>query len=149
MPPSLSELKVLPSFCFAFKIPDDVAVTSIYREFGIHEKSVLHNFCLSKSSILFQLIYILTSASIWKTNKNLLTQNYANSVLIMDGLKLPKYFWPQVNSFKNLNCCFKLDFHVEIDGSRLMPCSFTSAKMFCADPIFSSQPKNLTAFKGQ
>ena len=30
MPPSLSESKVLPSFCFAFKIPDDVTVTSIY-----------------------------------------------------------------------------------------------------------------------
>ena len=30
IPPSLSELKVLPSFCFAFKIPDDVAVTTIY-----------------------------------------------------------------------------------------------------------------------
>ena len=29
MPPSLSELKVLPSFCFAFKIPDDVAASSI------------------------------------------------------------------------------------------------------------------------
>ena len=24
MPPSLSELKVLPSFCLAFKIPDDM-----------------------------------------------------------------------------------------------------------------------------
>ena len=30
MPPSLSELKVLPSFCFAFKIPDDVAAFNIY-----------------------------------------------------------------------------------------------------------------------
>ena len=30
MPPSLSELKVLRSFCFAFKIPDDRAVTSIH-----------------------------------------------------------------------------------------------------------------------
>ena len=30
MPPSLSELKVLSSFCFAFKIPDDRAVTNIY-----------------------------------------------------------------------------------------------------------------------
>ena len=30
MPPSLSELKVLPSFFFAFKISDDVTVTSIY-----------------------------------------------------------------------------------------------------------------------
>ena len=29
MPPSLLELKVLPSFCFAFKIPDDVAASII------------------------------------------------------------------------------------------------------------------------
>ena len=28
----------------------------------------------------------------------------------------------------------------------LMPCPFTGPKMFCADPIFLSQPKNLTAF---
>ena len=28
MPPSLSELKVLPSFCFAFKIPDNVATSN-------------------------------------------------------------------------------------------------------------------------
>ena len=31
MPPSLSELKVLPSFCFAFKIPDNVTVTNRYH----------------------------------------------------------------------------------------------------------------------
>ena len=30
MPPSLSELKVLPSFCFAFKIPDNVTATIVY-----------------------------------------------------------------------------------------------------------------------
>ena len=30
MPPSLSELKVLPSLCFTFKIPDNVAVTNKY-----------------------------------------------------------------------------------------------------------------------
>jgi hypothetical protein len=29
MPPSLSELKVIPSFCFAFKIPDDVTATNV------------------------------------------------------------------------------------------------------------------------
>ena len=34
MPPSLSELKVLPSFCFAFIIPDDRAVTNIYIIFS-------------------------------------------------------------------------------------------------------------------
>ena len=32
MPPSLAELKVLPSFCFAFKIPDDRVVTNVFRE---------------------------------------------------------------------------------------------------------------------
>ena len=31
MPPSLSELKVIPSFCFAFKIPDDVTATNTYK----------------------------------------------------------------------------------------------------------------------
>ena len=35
MPPSLSELKVLPSFCFTFKIPDDVAVTNFYILYSI------------------------------------------------------------------------------------------------------------------
>ena len=30
MPPSLSELKVTPSFCFAFKIPDNVAASNTY-----------------------------------------------------------------------------------------------------------------------
>ena len=30
MPPSLSELKVLPSFCFACKIPDDRAASNDY-----------------------------------------------------------------------------------------------------------------------
>ena len=34
MPPSLSKLKVIPSFCFAFKIPDDVTATSIQHEFN-------------------------------------------------------------------------------------------------------------------
>ena len=31
MPPSLSELKVIPSFCFAFKIPDDVTATNKHQ----------------------------------------------------------------------------------------------------------------------
>ena len=30
MPPSLSKLKVIPSFCFAFKIPDDVTASITY-----------------------------------------------------------------------------------------------------------------------
>ena len=31
----------------------------------------------------------------------------------------------------------------------LMPCPFTGPKMFCAGPNILSQPKSLTAFKGQ
>ena len=31
MRPRLSELKVLPSFCFALKIPDDVAASNMYH----------------------------------------------------------------------------------------------------------------------
>ena len=31
MPPSSSELKVTPSFCFAFKIPDDVTASNNYN----------------------------------------------------------------------------------------------------------------------
>ena len=37
MPPSLSELKVLPSFCFPMKIRDDRAVTNRYRAYQIKE----------------------------------------------------------------------------------------------------------------
>ena len=29
MPPSLSDLKVTPSFCFAFKIPDNPTATTV------------------------------------------------------------------------------------------------------------------------
>ena len=39
MPPSLSELKVTPSFCFPFKIPDHPTATTIESVFivlGIH-----------------------------------------------------------------------------------------------------------------
>ena len=37
MPPRLSELKVTPSFCFAFKIPDDVTPTNTYRRYALRD----------------------------------------------------------------------------------------------------------------
>ena len=48
MPPSLSELKIIPSFCFAFKIPDDMTATSTYhsfqaQEFGWKKMSHVHS----------------------------------------------------------------------------------------------------------
>ena len=35
MPPSLSELKVTPSFCFAFKIPDNVTASKQHSDLNI------------------------------------------------------------------------------------------------------------------
>ena len=40
MPPSLSELKVLIRFCFAFKIPDDVAASSIQQTFFLQNNDL-------------------------------------------------------------------------------------------------------------
>ena len=40
MPPSLSELKVTPSFCFAFKIPDDRAASTLYSNPRIYMKKL-------------------------------------------------------------------------------------------------------------
>ena len=34
MPPSLSELKVTPSFCVAFKIPDNVAASNTHTTYS-------------------------------------------------------------------------------------------------------------------
>ena len=48
MPPSLSELKVLPSFCFAFKILDDRAVTNKYWRRPQKQTSTLNNLLLMK-----------------------------------------------------------------------------------------------------
>ena len=42
MLPTLSELKVLPSFCFAFKIPDNVTASIVYMYIsGWDQTSVL------------------------------------------------------------------------------------------------------------
>ena len=40
--PSLSELKVTPSFCFAFKIPDNVTASNIYRYETIEANADTH-----------------------------------------------------------------------------------------------------------
>ena len=59
MLPSLSELKVLPSFCFAFKIPDDRAVTIIY-----------HNFeCLTELQVTFERKDFLNQTTTTATHK--------------------------------------------------------------------------------
>ena len=68
MPPSLSEWKVTPSFCFAFKIPDDVTASNIYR---------LH-------WIRIRRVYIWHNG-IWKQH----TGSYSNANFGLNG-----NFWP-------------------------------------------------------
>ena len=58
MPPSLSELKVLPSFCFPIKIRDDRAVTSIYHVKFAHKE------CLARALILPWKIFLQASPAI-------------------------------------------------------------------------------------
>ena len=41
MPPSLSELKVTPSFCFPFKIYDDPTASNMYVVLKIHNQTSL------------------------------------------------------------------------------------------------------------
>ena len=52
MPPSLSELKVLPSFCFAFKIPDDRAASNI--QYHVELLVILFDLILEVSPKLVQ-----------------------------------------------------------------------------------------------
>ena len=57
MPPSLSESKVTPSFCFPFKIPDDPTATKQYQQKGTRpekrrdyylKKTHLAEFCIDR-----------------------------------------------------------------------------------------------------
>ena len=53
MPPSLSELNVIPSFCFSFKIPDDPTATTSHsfamaKYFFQSERFEFSIFCKSK-----------------------------------------------------------------------------------------------------
>ena len=75
MPPGLSELKVTPSFCFAFKIPDDRAVTITYitleifkgdqKKSGAKPKGLQ----LSKDQITSSQRGILIYKLVWDWNK--------------------------------------------------------------------------------
>ena len=53
MPPSLSELKVLSSFCFAFKIPDDVTATTTDILGKFIWRSMFHHERISNSNATF------------------------------------------------------------------------------------------------
>ena len=55
MPPSLSELKVTPSFFFFFKIPDDVTASTLYvlmyiSEYDMKKKKQIRKSAIAKNS---------------------------------------------------------------------------------------------------
>ena len=79
MPPSLSELKVLHSFCFAFKIPDERAVTNTYKENTLRCCIVEISDCVSLGSFF-----------------NYVDQN----VSIIEHIPTPDYHWGR-NSFRD------------------------------------------------
>ena len=51
MPPSLSELKVAPSFCFPFKIPDDPTASNVHFVPGQYLKNIVKSMPLSLSEL--------------------------------------------------------------------------------------------------
>ena len=53
MPPSLSKLKVTPSFCFPFKIPDEPTATSNHGIFWVRQ-----SLCGGYNLVVVELEYI-------------------------------------------------------------------------------------------
>ena len=118
MPPSLSKLKVLPSFCFSFKIPDDRAVTNVYSFFILYSffnlnflqngETCLHAATISGNPELVQLLLektttddaLLTNAS-GQNPLDLLIMfiNYGNISLTSNLLKVRVL---ELLSFKSL-----------------------------------------------
>ena len=97
MPPSLSELKVIPSFCFAFKIPDDVTVTKQHSlsEANRHLRQAYHrvmvklkttgwiffqDFFQSAISIAHKNFRNLRGARLFPTRQNSESQTLGNSL---------------------------------------------------------------------
>ena len=58
MPPSLSELKVLPSFCFVFKIPDDGALTTDYV-LELKSISLFYHFVIESEELIQEVNAVL------------------------------------------------------------------------------------------
>jgi hypothetical protein len=69
MPPSLSELKVTtPSFCFPFKIPDDLTATNNYvgKKRGWEGQWKVHNGSRDKSWVVYKMsIFVHSIGQNW------------------------------------------------------------------------------------
>ena len=103
MPPSLLELKVLLCFCFAFKIPDDVAVTNTYlsdnilhcRVINIKAHRLYHAYVKMNAVIFFHLkiepeIIAMSCVKIVETAGTYLKSNISRSKVLRHHFYLPK-----------------------------------------------------------
>ena len=98
MPPTLSELKVLPSFCFAFKIPDDVAASNV----DSYAKTFLILYpSLENSTTPIAIAYI------YEFNVHVCKQLYAYLIAML-CIRVPTFFFasykPSLDQ-KTLNVC--------------------------------------------
>ena len=106
MPPSLSELKVLPSFCFAFKIPDDVAASNLHIMFKYYYVAFLSFLTYDfwdMYSVSFQsvLAWIVNLENI-KEAMNQLKPNSRKKVFFSHSNYLPdKFYQKKVGNKKN------------------------------------------------
>ena len=94
MPPSLSELKVSPSFCFPFKIPDDPTATIIYI---FRKVPFIHHFIEKVDKFSNTAVTVLISTSLL-LGEDIGTQENSlilNSFIFLCDLKLSDL--PKIN----------------------------------------------------
>ena len=89
MPPSLSELKVTPSFCFAFKIPDNPIATKLH----ICAQQLSRQFSLTHMYVQVHSMYTYYGSM----NYLLLETNFCSLCTVLDLI---------INGCCNI-CCFK------------------------------------------
>ena len=93
MPPSLSELKVRPSFCFAFKIPDNPTATKLH----ICAQQLSRQFSLTHMYVQVHSMYTYYGSM----NYLLLETNFCSLCTVLDLI---------INGCCNI-CCFKFLLH--------------------------------------
>ena len=116
MPPSLSELKVTPSSCFPFKIPDDLTATNTYVHCTCHFSNLIFIFgsyriakkVLLKSS-MFQMYFENFEIKITSLNtKTLATARSYCDVKVLLFWILFYHFYIQTFSKKNKILCMTI-----------------------------------------
>ena len=93
MPPSLSELKVTPTFCFAFKIPDNPTATKLH----ICAQQLSRQFSLTHMYVQVHSMYTYYGSM----NYLLLETNFCSLCTVLDLI---------INGCCNI-CCFKFLLH--------------------------------------